>query len=147
MSPEPIDLEDYFPYFLGTISNRWTTTSSKIYLERFGVGIGEWRVLASIQALGQASSQQIVGLISMDGGAVSRAVARLEQDGFIARAPGRFIGRTKPYQLTDEGRDLYAALRDLALAREDQLLGALSGDERRQLIALMRKVMSRIGDL
>jgi DNA-binding MarR family transcriptional regulator len=147
MASDPIDLEDYFPYFLGTISNRWTTTSSRIYLERFGVGIGEWRVLASIQALGQASSQQIVGLISMDGGAVSRAVARLEQDGFIARAPGRFVGRTKPYQLTGEGRDLYQALRDLALAREDQLLGALSADERRQLIALMRKVMSGIGDL
>ena len=147
MTSEPIDLQDYFPFFLGTISNRWTATSSRIYLDQFGVGIGEWRVLASIQALGQASSQQIGGLISMDGAAVSRAVARLEQDGFIARAPGRFVGRTKPYALTEEGRDLYAALREVALAREDQLLGALTPDERRTLIELMRKVMSRIGDL
>jgi DNA-binding MarR family transcriptional regulator len=147
MTSEPIDLQAYFPFFLGTISNRWTTTSSRIYFERFGVGIGEWRVLASIQALGQASSQQIVGLMSMDAAAVSRAVAKLEQDDFIKRVPGRFVGRTKPYELTEEGRDLYAALREVALAREDQLLGALSAEERRTLIELMRKVMSRIDDL
>jgi DNA-binding MarR family transcriptional regulator len=147
MTSEPIDLQDYFPFFLGTIANRWTASSSRIYFERFGVGVGEWRVLASIQALGQASSQQVVGLISMDAAAVSRAVARLEQDGFIAKVKGRFVGRTKPFELTDEGRDLYAALREVALARESQLLGALSADERTQLIGLMRKVMSRIGEL
>src|SRR6201996_3070402 len=147
MASDPIDLQDYFPFFLGTISNRWTATSSRIYLERFGVGIGEWRVLASIQALGAASSQQIVGLISMDGGAVSRAVARLEEDGFVRKVAGRFVGRTKPYEMTDEGRDLYVAMRDVALARENDLLGALSAEERAQLIELMRKVMARIGDL
>ena len=147
MTSEPIDLDSYFPFFLGTIANRWTTTSSRIYFEQFRVGVGEWRVLASIRALGQASSQQIVGLISMDAAAVSRSVARLEQDGFIAKVAGRFIGRTKPYELTGEGRDLYAALRDVALEREDRLLGALSPDERLTLIQLMRKVMTRIGDL
>jgi DNA-binding MarR family transcriptional regulator len=147
MASDPIDLDSYFPFFLGTISNRWTTTSSRTYLEQFGVGMGEWRVLASIRALGQASSQQIVGLIAMDAAAVSRAVARLERDGFIAKVEGRFIGRTKPYELTGEGRDLYDALREVALAREDRLLGALSPEERKTLIELMRKVMTRIGDL
>ena len=83
----------------------------------------------------------------MDGGAVSRAVARLEEDGFVKTVAGRFVGRTKPYELTEEGRDLYIAMRDVAMARENQLLGALSADERLELITLMRKVMTRIGDL
>ena len=147
MASDPIDLQDYFPFFLGTISNRWTTTSSKIYLDRFGVGIADWRVLASIQALGAASSQEIVGLIAMDAAAVSRSVVKLEKDGFIKRSQGRFVGRTKPYELTDTGRDLYAQLRDVALARENQLLDALTTDERQTLMTLMRKVMTRIGDL
>ena len=147
MASDPIDLQDYFPFFLGTISNRWTTSSSKIYLDRFGVGIADWRVLASIQALGAASSQEIVGLISMDAAAVSRSVTKLESEGFIARSPGRFVGRTKPYELTGAGRALYAQLREVALAREDLLLGALTTDERRTLMTLMRKVMTRIGDL
>ncbi|MET0292109.1 MAG: MarR family transcriptional regulator, partial [Steroidobacteraceae bacterium] len=66
MAPRPIDLEAYFPFFLGTLSNRWTTTSSRLYLAKFGVGIGEWRVLASIRSLDRASSNEIVNLISMD---------------------------------------------------------------------------------
>ena len=147
MASDPIDLDGYFPFLLGTISNRWTTTSSRTYLEKFGVGIGDWRVLASIRALDAASSQEIVGLISMDAAAVSRSVAKLDKDGYVRPVQGRFVGRTKPYELTDKGRDLYAQLRDVALAREDQLLGALSTDERLQLMMLMRKVMTRIGDL
>lgn len=147
MASEPIDLASYFPFYLGAISNRWTATSSRIYLERFGVGVGEWRVLSSIHALGQASSQDIANLISMNAALVCRSVAKLEQDGFIKPAQGRFIGRTKPYELTDQGSDLYAALREIALARENQLLGALSAEERGLLIELMRKVKSRIGEL
>ena len=147
MASEPIDLQDYFPVFLGTIANRWTATSSRIYLERFGIGIGEWRVLASIQALGASSSQEIVGLISMDAAAVSRSVTKLDCQGLVEQVPGRFVGRTKPYRLTDKGRELYAALREVALARENELLGALSAAERQTLIQLMRKVMSRIEDL
>jgi len=147
MASDPIDLQDYFPFYLGTISNRWTATSSRIYFEKFGVGIGEWRVLASIRALGMASSQEIVALISMDAASVSRSVAKLETDGLVQRAPGRFVGRTKPYELTDKGRDLYARLRDVALARETLLLDALNPDERRMLMELMRKVMTRLGEL
>ncbi len=147
MPPAPIDLQSYFPFFLGTISNRWTATASRIYLQRFGIGIGDWRVLASILALEGASSQEIVGLIAMDAAAVSRSVGKLEERGLIAPVQGRFVGRTKPYEITDKGRDLYAQLREIALAREDQLLAALTEEERRLLIELMRKVMTRIGDL
>ena len=78
---------------------------------------------------------------------MSRSVGKLEERGLIAPVQGRFVGRTKPYEITDKGRDLYAQLREIALAREDQLLAALTEEERRLLIELMRKVMTRIGDL
>ncbi|HEX7710757.1 MAG TPA: MarR family transcriptional regulator [Sphingomonadaceae bacterium] len=147
MAGEPIDLQGYFPFFLGTISNRWTTTSSRIYLEKFGIGIGEWRVLASIHSFGTASSQEVVGLISMDASAVSRSMAKLEKQGLVEAVKGKFAGRTKPYQLTEKGRELYAEVQRVALGREDALLGGLSGDERRTLIELMRKVMNRLEDI
>ena len=147
MAGEPIDLQGYFPFFLGTISNRWTTTSSRIYLEKFGIGIGEWRVLASIHSFGTASSQEVVGLISMDASAVSRSMAKLEKQGLVEAVNGKFAGRTKPYQLTEKGRELYAEVQRVALGREDALLGGLSGDERRTLIELMRKVMNRLEDI
>lgn len=147
MTSEPFNLHAYFPFFLGTIANRWTATSSKIYLDRFGIGIGEWRVLASIQAQGAASSQMIVNLISMDAGAVSRSMARLAKEGLVEPLNGRFAGRTKPYQLTEKGHDLYERLLGIALERENMLLGELSETERQMLLQLMQKVMKQIDNL
>lgn len=147
MTTEPFNLQTYFPFFLGTIANRWTATSTKIYLEEFGLGIGEWRVLASIQAQGSASSQMIVNLISMDAGAVSRSMAKLAAEGLVEPSRGRFVGRTKPYQLTEEGHDLYVRLLKSALEREDILLSRLSDAERRQLLELMQKIIKQIDKL
>ena len=147
MSDDAIDLQGYFPYFLGTISNRWTTTSSRIYLQEFGIGIGEWRVLASIKSFGQASSQQVVSLISMDASAVSRSLAKLEQEGLVSAVKGKFAGRTKPFELTTKGHRLYSQIRERALAREDALLAGLTGAQREVLLELMGKVMARLGDI
>lgn len=147
MPPAPLDLTGYFPFYLGTLSNRWTTTSSKIYLEKFGIGIADWRVLASIQSLGTASSQMVVNLIYMDAGAVSRSMAKLAAAGYVSPAPGKFAGRTKPYRLTDKGHDLYAQLLRIALEREDRLLAELTPEERRTLLGLMRKILSQIGEI
>jgi DNA-binding MarR family transcriptional regulator len=147
MSTAPIDIEAYFPFYLGTVSNRWNATSSRMYLERFGLGVGEWRVLASIHALGQASSLQVVNLISMDAGAVSRSTAQLELKGLIRPVAGKFPGRTKPHELTENGNELYSRIAKIALDRENTLLAALTSEERRTLIGLMQKIMSRLEDL
>lgn len=142
-----INLNGYFPYFLGTISNRWTNASSKEYLKRFGIGIGEWRVLASVHSFGSASANEVAGQMSMDAGAVSRAVAKLLRQGYLATVQGKFSGRTKPLELTPSGTTLYDRIRRLALAREQILLGVLSPAERETLLKLMRKVHARIDRL
>jgi DNA-binding MarR family transcriptional regulator len=147
VKPLPIDLNVYFPFFLGTISNRWTATSSRVYLEEFGIGIGEWRVLASIHSLRRASSAEVVDLISMDPGAVSRSVSKLHTESFIQPVEGKFTGRTKPFELTDEGQKLYSRIRRTAIARENALLGGLNATERRTLLELLRKVHSRLNRL
>lgn len=147
VNPVPIDLKIYFPFYLGTISNRWTTTSSRIYLKKFGIGIGDWRVLASILSLKRASSSEVVELISMDAGAVSRSVGRLLAENLLRPVAGKFAGRTKPFELTEGGRRLYSAIQRTAIARENLLLGSLSAAERRALLELMRKVHSRLDRL
>ena len=147
MSKKPIDLDQYFPFFLGTIANRWATTSSRLYLAEFGIGIAEWRVLASICSLGNASSQDVVGLISMDAGAVSRAVSHLEAKAYVQKVAGRFQGRTKPYELTDEGARIYAAIRKIALERENALLAGLGERDRKDLLRIMRKILRNIDKL
>ena len=147
MANNPINLDAYFPYFLGTISARWTSTSSQLYLKRFGIGIGEWRVLASIRALGPASSQQILSLISMDAGAISRSMKKLEERGLVKPLQGKFAGRTKPFHMTQAGKELHDEISAIAREREELLLQDLSSEERDALFRSLRKILSRIEDL
>jgi DNA-binding MarR family transcriptional regulator len=140
----PLDLTGYFPFYLGTLSNRWTTASSKTYLEKFGIGIADWRVLASVQAQGVANAQMIVNLIYMDAGAVSRSLTKLAAEGHVEPVPGKFAGRTKPFQLTSQGHELYAKLLKIALEREARLLAQLTEEERVQLLSMMRKILDQV---
>ena len=147
MDTKPLDLHQYFPFFLGTIANKWASSSSRIYLSEFGIGISAWRVLASIQSLEEATSLDVVNLISMDAGAVSRAVTQLEQEGYIQRKEGRFPGRTKPFVMTDAGRKLHRKIMTIALEREALLLAGLNEHEKKDLIKIMRKILARLDQL
>lgn len=144
---ENIELDHYVPYFLGAISNRWTAASSRRYLRDFGVGIAEWRVLASLRTLGQATSLDAANLTGMDPAAVTRALTQLQQKHYAGPVPGRFMGRTKPFALTDEGVALYAEMRRVALEREAVLLQDLSAAERRELLRLLRLLHARLPEL
>ena len=147
MKDKVLDLYQYFPFFLGTIANKWASTSSRLYLSKYGIGIGEWRVLASICSLEEASSLDVVNLISMDAGAVSRAVSQLQSKGYIREVEGRFRGRTKPYMLADSGKHVYGEIREIALEREKLLLSNLTDRERKELIRIMKKVIGNIDQL
>lgn len=147
MTKQPIDLNQYFPFFLGTIANRWTSTSSQLYFENFNIGIGEWRVLASIRALGTASSLEVRNLTSMDAAAISRSMKKLEEGGLVEAIEGRFAGRTKPFGMTAKGKRLYDQISVHAREREQILLQDLSTKDREQLLRSMRKILKRIDEL
>ena len=144
---DKIELDQYVPYFLGTIANRWTAASSRRYLREFGVGIAEWRVLASLRTLGQATSLDAANLTGMDPAAVTRALSQLQEKGCAEPVAGRFAGRTKPFALTGKGMSLYADMRRVAQDREAILLQDLTESDREELLRLLRLLHARLPEL
>lgn len=144
---DKIELDQYVPYFLGTIANRWTAASSRRYLREFGVGIAEWRVLASLRSLGQATSLDTANLTGMDPAAVTRALTLLQEKGCAEPVAGRFAGRTKPFALTARGMALYAEMRRVALEREAVLLQDLTEADHKELLRLLRLLHGRLAEL
>lgn len=142
-----LDLAQYLPFYLIAIANRWTASSSRAYLRRFGIGIVEWRVLSSLGARKVASSLDVVQLVGTDPASVSKAVKNLEKLGHIVPVDGRFVGRTKPYTLTNTGQALFEEMRTLALQREQVLLDPLTSEERSQLLSLMAKLHGQLPKL
>ena len=106
-----MDLTRYAPFYWTAIANRWTAASSRLYLDRFGVGVVEWRILATLAALGTATSLDAARLAELDPGAANRAMNKLDQAGLVVAVPGKFVGRSKPFAMTEAGISLLKAPR------------------------------------
>lgn len=144
---EVLDLGAYVPYFLTAISNTWSRSSSRLYLERFGVGVTEWRVISQLAIEPAIAAQRICEVIGLDKGAVSRSVAALVAAGQVEEQVDSRDARRQLLSLTPSGYGLHRKLIDVATAREQVMLADLSAEERAQLIGFLRRIHARLPQL
>ncbi len=141
---EVLDLGAYVPYFLTSISNTWSRSSSRLYLDLFGVGVTEWRVVSQLAIEPMIAAQHICELIGLDKGAVSRSVASLVAAGHVRESADARDARRQVLALTPSGYALHDRLIAVALARERLLLDGLSQDEIEQLIGLLQRIRQKL---
>ncbi|SEJ98968.1 DNA-binding transcriptional regulator, MarR family [Sphingobium sp. AP50] len=142
-----LDLETFAPFYWTAISNRWTADSSRLYLERFGIGIVEWRVLTALADVEGVTSLEAARLAALDTGAANRAMNQLREKNLVAPKEGKFERRSKPFEMTTAGVALYEKIKPLAQARIDYLMSDLDDDERRRFLDALRAIYRRTADL
>jgi DNA-binding MarR family transcriptional regulator len=140
-SGRSLDLDNYVPGLVTWLANKLSAGSSKLYRERHGLGVIDWRVLSTVAAESGCTAARVCQLIGLDKGAVSRSFALLSARGLVVMGP-----RAKPAHLTPAGRKVHDALLDLALAREAKLLSALSPAETAELIRLLHILLGKVPD-
>src|SRR3546814_19077112 len=69
-----LDLERFLPYRLSVLSNRVSQTIADFYVERFGLAVTEWRVIAVLGRFAGLSANGVGVRPAMAKVAVSRAV-------------------------------------------------------------------------
>ncbi len=138
-----LDLDHYVPFFLTAISNKWSRSSSRIYLRDFGVGVIDWRVMSMLAVEPDITAQRVCQVIGLDKGAVSRSLQALERQGLIAGN----AERRRKVALTLAGRALHDRIIQVALARERRLLADLTPAEIDVLTGLLRRIYARVPDL
>ncbi len=75
----PLKLEEFLPYRLNVVASLVSQALSRVYAERYGIGVPEWRVLVTLGQFGLMTGKAI-GLHSpMHQTKVSRPVAPLEK--------------------------------------------------------------------
>ncbi len=141
-----IKLEEFLPYRLSVLANQVSQGIARIYSERFGLSIPEWRVIAILGRFDQIPASAVAERSAMDKVAVSRAVRRLLALDLIERRDGHQDRRAKPLTLTGSGRRVYEAIAPAALEFEDRLLAALTPAERRSLDRILTKLLEASAD-
>lgn len=138
-----LTLETFLPYRLSLLSNRISQRIARLYAERFGIGITEWRVIAVLGRYSGLSANEVAERTAMDKVAVSRAVARLLEMGLVARDTDSSDRRRSVLTLSAQGQHTYAQIAPLALDMERQLLAGFSPEERALLDALLDRLAEK----
>lgn len=135
-----LDLEHFLPYRLSVLSNRVSSAIARVYVERFALGVTEWRVMAVLGRYPDLSANEVAQRTAMDKVAVSRAVARLVEAGRLDREVHDDDRRRSVLRLSEAGYRIYDEVAPLALRFEHRLLEGVDAAEREMLFRLLDRL-------
>jgi DNA-binding MarR family transcriptional regulator len=141
-----LDLDRFLPYRLDILAESVSRALSGLYKERYGLDVPEWRVLAHLGQYAPITAKAIGAHSRMHKTKVSRAVAELEQLGFVARAGSTADRREALLSLTAKGKAAYDDLAPKAADFARHLLDDLSADERKALESAIDRLLRKLAD-
>lgn len=144
-SPPPapharLELDRFLPYRLSVLSNRTSSAIAREYSQRFDLGVTEWRVMAVLGRYPGLSASQVAQRTAMDKVAVSRAVARMLDNGRLLREVDGDDRRRSVLKLSEAGYAIYDQVVPLALGFEAHLLAEMTQEERDLLFRLLDRL-------
>jgi DNA-binding MarR family transcriptional regulator len=126
----PLKLEEFLPYRLNVVASLVSQSLSRIYAERYSIGVPEWRVLVTLGQYGLMTGKAVGAHSHMHKTKVSRAVAQLEQRKLLTRRPNRADLREAFLVLTPAGRAMYEDLAPIALDFARRLADVIDAADR-----------------
>jgi DNA-binding MarR family transcriptional regulator len=148
--PEPaalLRLEDFLPHKLNVLSSLVSQALTRVYGQRYGIGIPEWRVLVMLGQYGVMTGKQVGAHTHMHKTKVSRAVAQLEQRKYVARRANRADLREAFLSLTPAGRAIYQEAAPIALDFTNRLSEVVAPSDRAAFDRAMRLLTERSAKL
>ena len=144
--PETWQLFDqaHLPYRILLLAKLLDRATARQLREDKEFTLAEWRVLAHLALLGEASAARIAAAAVADRAEVSRAVAALEAAGLITRRPDSGNRKRLLMHLTDKGRETHRRVRAKRVAYFEFLLKDLDAEERAGLDATLLKIARRV---
>ncbi|WP_305805226.1 MarR family transcriptional regulator [Stenotrophomonas sp. YIM B06876] len=137
-----LDLEQFLPYRISVLSNRVSGNIAKLYGDRYGLSIPEWRVITVLALYPGLSASEVSDRTAMDKVAVSRAVARLLERGFIKRETHGDDRRRSVLALSAAGFEVYETVAPLVMEVTRKLMSVLTEEEEQTL----EKLITRLAD-
>jgi DNA-binding MarR family transcriptional regulator len=113
-------------------------------LTEFDLSVGEWKVLTHLQLDGaphRKSPGKLAKWADLSSGAMTNRLDRLEEAGLVRRVPDPDDRRGVLVELTDAGRAAWEQSVSAQAEKESLIAAALSVEEKRQLNALLRRLM------
>jgi DNA-binding MarR family transcriptional regulator len=126
----PLKLDEFLPYRLNVVTSLVSQALSRIYVDRYGIGVPEWRILVTLGEFETMTAKAIGAHSHMHKTKVSRAVTALEKRKFVTRRENRADRRETYLSLTPAGRAIYRELAPDALEFARRLFETVDAADR-----------------
>jgi DNA-binding MarR family transcriptional regulator len=126
----PLKLEQFLPYRLNVAAALVSEALSRVYGERHGLGVPEWRVVATLGQFGMMTGKAIGEHAHMHKTKVSRAVAVLARRKLVLSRANKADMRESFLTLTPAGRAIYQDLAPVAIALARRFIEAIDPADR-----------------
>lgn len=143
----PFDLQDFLPYLLNQAAEATSRGFEGVYKSSYGMTRTQWRVLANLGRFGAMTARDICRVSHIEKTKVSRAVAALEAEAMLARAPSPEDGRAELLSLTPRGQAVFAELGQQALAFDADLRAKLGPEIAARIDAILREIIALQADV
>jgi len=143
----PLKLEEFLPYQLNVVASLVSQALSRVYAQRYGIGVPEWRVLVTLGQYGVMTGKAIGAHTHMHKTKVSRAVALLEKRRLLTRRANRADMREAFLSLTSAGRAMYEEVAPHALEFARRLTEILAPADRQAFDRSVRELTARAAEL
>ena len=125
--------------FLTARSRAIGSTIANARLAQLGLRVRSYSVLSLAATDARPTQRDLADFLRLDPSQIVSIVDGLEELGLVTRRSDTSDRRSKVIVATDKGVAVAATARQAALDAEDEALAGLTGDERDQLRALLRK--------
>ena len=139
----PLRLEEFLPYRLNVLASLVSQALSRVYAERYKIGVPEWRVLVTLGQYSVMTGKAIGTHTHMHKTKVSRAVAELERRKLVTRRVNRADLRESFLSLTPAGRAIYEELAPGALEFAQKLAEVIDPIDRAAFERALQKLTER----
>lgn len=100
----------------------------------------ECRILYEIMECKNITAKELLEILHIDRGYLSRTLAKLEKNGYIVRAESEIDHRRKNIELTDKGKEALSLCIENANINSENQFGGLSDEDLDKIIGAMRLI-------
>lgn len=144
MAPDVSALTAHLGYWLRHVSNHVSQAFAR-KLATKDVTVAEWAIMRALHDREPILPSQLAGDMGMTRGAITKLADRLLAKRLIEREDSPDDGRSHTLRLTAQGAALVPELAALADENDADCFAHLSDRDRRALLRILRKTVTRLG--
>lgn len=136
-SANTLNRNRYITFHLVNLANTLSRSASRLYLNLFGVGVIEWRILSILAIESNVTAGHVCQSIDLDAAAASRSIKTLEKHEFITLTKDDRDSRKRLIVLTEKGRELHDKILKIAMKRHEILIKNMTKTQVDELLSML----------